>query len=68
MDRVQVSGKETRKINYRNDQVKYDLNFTTTIPIGFKRFKGTVEVLGSGRILLLFITGHKLILRIFKRI
>ena len=42
MDRVQVSGKETRKIYYRNDPVKYDLNFTTAIPLGFKRFKGTV--------------------------
>ena len=42
MDWVQVSGKETRKIYYRNDPVKYDLNFTTAIPLGFKRFKGTV--------------------------
>ena len=42
MDRVRVSGKETRKKYYRNDPVKYDLNYTTTFPLGFKRFKGTV--------------------------
>ena len=28
MVRVQVSGEETRKIDYRNDPVKYDLNVT----------------------------------------
>ena len=27
MVRVQVSGEETRKIDYRNDPVKYDLDF-----------------------------------------
>ena len=47
MDRVQVSGKETRKIYYRNDPVKYDLNFTTEIPLVFKRFGGTVWGLGE---------------------
>ena len=29
MIQVQVSGEETRKIDYRNDPVKYDLNFLT---------------------------------------
>ena len=47
MDRVQVSGKETRKIYYRNDPVKYDLNFTITIPLDFKRFKGNILGLGG---------------------
>jgi len=42
MDRVQVSGKETRKIYYRNNPVKYDLNVTSEIPLVFKRFSGTV--------------------------
>ena len=47
MDRVQVSGKETRKIYYRNDPVKYDLNFTSEIPLVFNRFNGTVLGLGE---------------------
>ena len=29
MVRVQVSGEVTREIDYRNDPVKYDLNFLT---------------------------------------
>ena len=37
MVRVQVSGEETRKINYRNDPVKYDLNFTN-------KFQGYLNV------------------------
>ena len=47
MGRVQVSGKETRKIYYRNDPVKYDLNSTITIPLVFIRFNGTVLGLDS---------------------
>ena len=47
MDRVQVSGKETRKMYCRNDPVKYDLNLTTQIPLVFKRFKGNILGLES---------------------
>ena len=47
MDRVQVSGKETRKIYYRNDPVKYDLDLTIQIPLVFKRFKGNILGLES---------------------
>ena len=47
MDRVQVSGKETRKIYYRNDPVKYDLDLPTAIPLVFERFKGRVLGLDS---------------------
>jgi len=47
MDRVKVSGKETRKIYYRNDLVKYDLDLPSAIPLVYERFKVTVLGLDS---------------------
>ena len=54
MVRVQISGEETRQIDYRNDPVKYDLNFTTVFQGVFEWYERTVLCNGRWIILVRF--------------